>query len=55
MKKIKFKRKIVKKSLNGKHLNRRHIEDVPFYKLKYAFDQLPLDPFCEFLLGKIRK
>lgn len=36
-------------------LRRRHIEDVPFYKLEHSFDDLPLDPFREFLNGKIRE
>lgn len=34
---------------------RRHIEDVPFYKVQYAFDELPLDPIKSFIVEKIRK
>lgn len=34
---------------------RRHIEDVPFYKLHHGYDELPLDPVRPFILEKIRK
>lgn len=37
------------------HRKRRHIEDVPFYKLQHDYDELPLDPARSFILEKIRK
>lgn len=40
---------------NGMVLKRRHIEDTPFYKFQYRFDELPLDPLRPFILEKIRK
>lgn len=32
---------------------RRPIEDVPFYKFEYRFDDLPLDPARPFILEQI--
>lgn len=34
---------------------RRHIEDIPFYKLKYKKEDLPLDPVKDFILEEISK
>lgn len=34
---------------------KRPIEDVPFYKFKYEFDDLPLDPARPFILEQISK
>lgn len=39
----------------SKHRERRHIEDVPFYKIRHSFDELPLDPIRSFIVAKIRK
>lgn len=39
----------------SKHRERRHIEDVPFYKIQHSFDELPLDPIKPFIVEKIRK
>lgn len=36
-------------------LNHHHVRAVPFYKLHYSFDELPLDPVKPFILEKIRK
>lgn len=45
-----------KRATLSKHRDRRrHIEDVPFYKVQYAFDELPLDPIKSFIIEKIRK
>lgn len=35
--------------------NPRHLEDVPFYKLRHSFDELPLDPVRPFITEKMRK
>lgn len=32
---------------------KRPIEDVPFYKFEYKFDDLPLDPAKPFILEQI--
>lgn len=32
---------------------KRQLNDCPFFKLQYGFDELPLDPIKDFLLEKI--
>jgi hypothetical protein len=34
---------------------KRHIEDVPFYRFQYKFDDLPLDPARDFIQIQISK
>ena len=46
-------RKVTGKQVKPK--SRRHIEDIPFYKLKYKQDDLPLDPIKDFILEEISK
>lgn len=36
-------------------IKKRNIEDVRFYKFKYGFDDLPLDPARTFVQEKIGK
>lgn len=43
----------MKKIKKVKLKHKRHIEDVPFYKFEYKFDELPLDPARSFILEKI--
>lgn len=46
-------RKMLKKPKKAKQKQRRPIEDVPFYKFEYKFDDLPLDPARPFILEQI--
>lgn len=46
-------KKLVEKRTKPKP--RRHIEDIPFYKLKYKKEDLPLDPIKDFILEEISK
>lgn len=43
------------KTIQDKKHKRRNIENVPFYKIQYGFDELPLDPIKPFILEKIRE
>lgn len=43
----------MKKVKRIRQRQRRQIEDVPFYKFKYKFDELPLDPARPFILEQI--
>jgi dynein heavy chain len=43
----------MKKVKQCKFKQKRHIEDVPFYKFEYKFDDLPLDPARPFILEQI--
>jgi hypothetical protein len=43
----------MKKVKKIRQRQRRTIEDVPFYKFEYAFDDLPLDPAKPFILEQI--
>lgn len=43
----------MKKVKRMRQRQRRPIEDVPFYKLDYKFDDLPLDPARPFILEQI--
>lgn len=47
-----FKKKC-KESAKQKKRYDRNIEDAPFYRFRYKFDQLPLDPAKEFILEQI--
>lgn len=44
---------MMKKTRKLKKLQRRPIEDVPFYKVEYKLDDLPLDPFRPFIKEEI--
>lgn len=39
----------------AKNRKRRHIEDIPFYRLHHDYDDLPLDPARPFIVEKIRE
>lgn len=45
----------MKRIKKTKPKQRRPIEDVPFYKFEYKFDDLPLDPAKPFILEQISK
>lgn len=44
---------MMKKVKRVRPRQRRPIEDVPFYKFEYKFDDLPLDPARPFILEQI--
>lgn len=44
---------MLKKTKKIRQKQRRPIEDVPFYKFEYKFDDLPLDPARPFILEQI--
>lgn len=45
-----------KKKKEKEKLNRRRpTTEVAFYKLRHAFDELPLDPVKPFIIEKMRK
>lgn len=43
----------MKKVKRIRQRQRRPIEDVPFYKFEYKYDDLPLDPARPFILEQI--
>lgn len=43
----------MKRFNKAKPKEKRHIEDVPFYKFEYKFDQLPLEPARPFIMEQI--
>lgn len=46
----------LKRKLKEKEkIQQRHLEEVPFYKLRHSFDELPLDPVMPFMIEKMRK
>jgi hypothetical protein len=50
-----FKKPAAKSKAKIKAKPRRHIEDVPLYRLVYGFDDLPLDPARDFIQVQISK
>lgn len=44
---------MLKKTKKTRQKQRRPIEEVPFYKFEYKFDDLPLDPARPFILEQI--
>lgn len=47
--------KVMKRIKRTRQRQRRPIEDVPFYKFEYKFDDLPLDPARPFIMEQISK
>lgn len=45
----------MKKKEKEKMNRRRPMAEVAFYKLRHAFDELPLDPVKSFIIEKMRK
>lgn len=45
----------MKKKEKEKLNRRRPTTEVAFYKLRHAFDELPLDPVKPFIIEKMRK
>lgn len=43
------------KQKSNEKMHRRHLEEVPFYKLRHTFDELPLDPVKPFIIEKMRE
>jgi hypothetical protein len=44
---------MLKRAKKTRQKQRRPIEDVPFYKFEYSFDDLPLDPARPFIMEQI--